>query len=389
MGLLLAVFGGFFALLFILNNFFQTARGKARLGFIGTSLAFITVGVSLWGLIENQSGATPQSLINRIIIAIAAAVILTGLLILIFEFRRSPRNLIQSRGILGMGIGILLLVSMFTVPFLSAYFYVLPDTPAISAVSSPTPLANSTQSADSALQEQFTRFFRNIFQIVGETTGLDNQQMVNELNQDGMTVAKLIENNEGDMDEVVKDVIDLTRVQIQTLMSEGQVNRLQGALILSNLEFFIRTAISRPIEPDRLDDLSNLLMATEAPTLTEEFTITPAPTLTNTPTPTLTRTPRPSPSATATRERFATRTPTLTPTLPNPCLALVDYNLNVRAAPNFESEVLMVIPFNSTITLFARSQDSAWWLTTYEGQEGWVSREFIRVSDSCAELPIR
>jgi hypothetical protein len=385
MGLLLLAFGGFFALLFILNSILQTARGQACLGFIGTSLAFITMGVSLWGLIENQSA--PHPFTNLATSVIATAVIVSGFLILIFEFRRSPRNLVQSRGILSIGIGILLLTSTFTVPFLAAYFAVIPDTPAVSAISSPTSQADSRETEDSAVQEQFARFFRNIFQIVGEATGLDNQTMVRQLNTDGMTVAKLIENNDGDLDAVVKGVVDLTRVQIQTLMSEGQVNRLQGALILSNLEFFIRTAINSPVEPDRLDDLSELLMATEAPTASEEFTSTPLPTATTTPT--RTRTPRPSPTATATRERFATRTPTMTTTLPNPCLALVDYNLNVRAAPDPNAEVLTVIPYNSTITLFAQSEDLAWWLTTYEDVEGWVSGEYIRISDSCAELPTR
>jgi uncharacterized protein YraI len=67
----------------------------------------------------------------------------------------------------------------------------------------------------------------------------------------------------------------------------------------------------------------------------------------------------------------------------------VDYNLNLRAEPNFESAVLLVIPFDSTITLFGRSADSTWWLTEYENQAGWVSGEFIRLSDSCAELPVR
>lgn len=385
MGLFLLAFGGFFTLLFVLNNFFQTLRGSTRLGFIGTLLAFIIMGVSLWGLIEDQT--TPQPIVSSAVVVIAAVVIITGFLILILEIRRSPRNLGQSRGILGIGMGILLLTSTFTVPFFSAYFYVAPDAPAVSAVSSPTPLANSTPTDDSPMQAQFARFFRNIFQIVGEKTGLDSRTMVSQLNQNGMTVAKLIENNDGDLDAVVKAVVDLTRIQIQTLMSEGQVNRLQGALILSNLEFFIRAAINRPIEPDRLDDLAILLLATEVPT--EEFTTTPLPTSTITPTPTLTRTPRPSPSATPTRERFATRAPTTTPTLPNPCLALVDYNLNVRAAPNYDGDVLAVIPFNSTITLFARNPDSAWWLTVYQNQEGWVSGEYIRISDSCAELPVR
>lgn len=130
--------------------------------------------------------------------------------------------------------------------------------------------------------------------------------------------------------------------------------------------------------------------ATSAP----DGTAQPAasPTLTPIPSPTATLTAtraQPSPTPTATRFRFATRTPQPTPTLPTPCLALTRFNINLRAQPNLEAEVLLVIPFDTTVTLFGRNRDSSWWLAQYDGQTGWLKGEFLNVTASCAELPVR
>jgi hypothetical protein len=117
-----------------------------------------------------------------------------------------------------------------------------------------------------------------------------------------------------------------------------------------------------------------------------------SPTLTPTPSPTATLTAtrvQPSPTPTATRFRFATRTPEPTPTLPNPCLALTRFNVNLRTLPDLDAEVLVVIPFDTTVTLFGRNDDSSWWLAQHEGQTGWLKGEFLNVTTSCAELSVR
>lgn len=123
----------------------------------------------------------------------------------------------------------------------------------------------------------------------------------------------------------------------------------------------------------------------------EQSTPTPFPTPTPTGTPTLTPTRRPTAvtTATPTRYQFVTRTPPPTPTLPNPCLALVNFNLNLRTQPEADAEVLATIPYNNTITLFGRSADSIWWYGDYEGEAGWVKGEFLTLSTSCDLLPER
>ncbi len=117
----------------------------------------------------------------------------------------------------------------------------------------------------------------------------------------------------------------------------------------------------------------------------------PTPSSTATPTDTATYTPTVRATATATATRWAYQSPTPLPTLtlPTPCLAVVDFNLRLRSLPDRESETLLVIPFSTTITLYARSQDGGWWFAEYEDQTGWLDGAFITRSASCDELPVQ
>lgn len=125
----------------------------------------------------------------------------------------------------------------------------------------------------------------------------------------------------------------------------------------------------------------------ETPIASLTATIDPSPTVTASPTPS--RTPLPTDTAAATRRSIATRTPEPTETLPNPCLASVTNNLNLRAEPATDGELLATIPFDTSLTLFARSSDGLWWFTEYNGQAGWVLGEFVARSSACDLLPTR
>lgn len=131
--------------------------------------------------------------------------------------------------------------------------------------------------------------------------------------------------------------------------------------------------------------LSPTPRVTLAPTATNApATHTPAPTATPIP---ATRTPSRTPF------RFSTRTPTPTPTLVTPCVASVQYNLRLRAAPNREAETLLTIPYGTSIELYARGDasenDARWWYARYENRDGWVDGQFMLVSRACDALPFR
>ncbi len=288
MGLLLVIGGAAFALLFILNALVQTIRRQTRLGFWQTALAFLTALLPLAGLIANAlSGMTvplgrgtgplsgtfarsPLFVPHRLTLMIAGVLIVVSLLIMLLELRR-PERLKGSRGIFGIGVGVLLIASVFAVSVLS-------ENVLQPALATPTPI--------------------------------------------------------------------------------------------------IAAAVVQQNSPTDIPQASG----TFPPTLT----LTPSPTPSLTPTRI-----RPTATPTPTRFRFATRTPEPTATLPNPCLALTNYNVNLRTEPNLESEVLAQIPYNTTVTLFGRDADSLWWFSEYDDQAGWLKGEFLNISASCENLPVR
>ncbi len=112
---------------------------------------------------------------------------------------------------------------------------------------------------------------------------------------------------------------------------------------------------------------------------------TRAPSATRTPEPTSTATATPTSSPTATR---VPATPTPAPTLVD-CRLVTSYNVNMRAAPDIAADVLLTIPFNTSVSASGRNQDSTWWLVSYEGQTGWVSNDYVVAGESCSGLPVQ
>jgi len=58
--------------------------------------------------------------------------------------------------------------------------------------------------------------------------------------------------------------------------------------------------------------------------------------------------------------------------------AVANVNLNLRAAPGYDGEVLGVIPTGGKITLTGR-QSYPWVSVTYKGTKGWVFAEYLTV----------
>lgn len=269
MGLLLLLASAFFGLIFILNAVIQTIRKQTRVGFFQTLLTFLVVLLPVLALVGNQLSETPAQVISTAALGVAGLLIVPSLILMLFDLRR-PERLKQSRGVMGIGAGLLLVIATFSVP-LSA------EVALNAQQSTPTPL-----------------------------------------------------------------------------VAAGAENTAEGGASSA-----VTASVSR----------------------------TPTPTFTPTITPT--RKPRPTITSVATRFQFVTRTPFPTATLPNPCLALANYNVNLRAKPEADADVLATIPYNNTVTLFGRNADSSWWYGEYEGKSGWVKGEFISPSSSCADLPER
>lgn len=264
MELLLLLAGAFFGLVFVFNAVVQTIRKQMRIGFFQTLLMFLVVMLPVLALIGNRLSENPAQIISTGALALAALLIALSLILMLFELRR-PDRLKQSRGVMGIGAGLLLILATFSVPLTAEVAF---------TAAQPTPTSR----------------------VVAAGSNAEN---------------------------------------------------------------------------------------------TAEATATRTPTPTFTPTITPTRRPRPTITPVATRFQFVTRTPLPTATLPNPCMALANYNVNLRAKPEADADVLATIPYNNTITLFGRNVDSSWWYGEYDGQVGWVKGEFISPSTSCGNLPER
>lgn len=57
---------------------------------------------------------------------------------------------------------------------------------------------------------------------------------------------------------------------------------------------------------------------------------------------------------------------------------LVDYQLNMRAAPNADSALLLQIPWQTVIFAIGRTSDNVWIQVQYNGQTGWVAARYGR-----------
>jgi hypothetical protein len=129
---------------------------------------------------------------------------------------------------------------------------------------------------------------------------------------------------------------------------------------------------------DDTDNQSNIVPTAVA------LEITDAPILTATPT--ITRTPLPSPSPTRTLRAYVP--PTITPTpeslrVDDQCGGVVTVNLNVRQEDDVDSDIVAIVPEGSRVALIAKNTDGTWWQTEYDGERGWISRDFVELDSIC------
>lgn len=267
--MLLVLFGVLFAALFLLNNLIKTLARRDKVGFVDLLLAFLASLLFVVGLTMSELDAQADPLIPTLMRNVGGGLAFFSLLIMIAEYRR-PQRLRSSRGLLGLGVGLLVVAASVSVPLAARYFIV------------PTPTA---------------------IQLSGNAAGTSARGLV---------------------------------------------------------------ASATATEPPTMT-------ATSRPTLTPSATRTPQPTLT----------------ATATRQLLVAPTAEATATPSVVCVALVDFNLRLRAEPSRDAETLLVIPNVATLSLFARNRDSTWFYTEYANEFGWVAGEYITLTDDCNELAVR
>lgn len=444
------VFLGFYALYALVRTLFS--RPRPPVSRFDLVLVFIIVLAPFATLVKMGMDGQSDALLRGAAFVLAGMLLVSGLIITLLEALRPPR-LRGSRGILMLGGALLLGVSTAFVPYMAEYIAldatfesgtVTFNTPVNVTVNdegdapaTATPPAGTLDATQIVLATQeyfrpiFEALFNDIYAIIGRETGLGLDAILTALDQ-GESIAQLVKANDGNMEDMIEDITARLRETIVSLAQQGIIPRGQAALFLSQLEFAVRLAVENDVRTllnslggqqrveangaaagnvtalanqgtasGTSESLFAFLTVTATPsgaevetaagssTLTPLPTLMPTLTLTPSPTPSPSRTPRPTATPTNTRALFVRPTVTATPTLPSPCVALMNYNVNMRREPDLESELIVTIPFETAITVFGRDEDSEWWFAEYEGEGGWIKDEFITTTASCEKLPVR
>ncbi len=405
MSLLLLVAGALFAVIFLLNNVFQTLRGNGKIGFGDILFAFLATLVSAAAVLLNYWGDAPDPQLDVWAMGLGGALAALSLILILLEVFR-PQRLKGSRGVLGLFSGLLIAASGLLVPFAAAYFALQSDQP----TRTPTQVAQADSTAEvtaeaTAEVSRGAQLFYAIRDAIRHEIQVDDQVITDAL-EAGTPLREIVEAYNGDVEVVIDDIAVAMTLWVRDGISIGEIGALQGALLLSQMENIVRLAVNSDInrfadsfgrETPAPGETAGSIFGMVSPQPTNGTpngaTLTaPAATQAATRTPTLTETPRPTrtPTASRTRFEFSTRTlaPTLTPTEVVICQATVTNNLRLRAEANQDAETLLTIPADSILFLSGRTEDSAWWQTEFEGQAGWVVGEFLLLSAACPELPI-
>ena len=114
---MLVLIGLGFAALFLLNNVIKTILKRERVGFIDMLLAFLAVLTLVLALVAEPVQAT-ESQVSQLVLYAGVGIAIAGLVMIILE-RVHGLKRFGTRGILGIGTGIMLALATFSVPFSS------------------------------------------------------------------------------------------------------------------------------------------------------------------------------------------------------------------------------------------------------------------------------
>lgn len=83
-------------------------------------------------------------------------------------------------------------------------------------------------------------------------------------------------------------------------------------------------------------------------------------------------------------------TPTPMPENISVCEGTITTNLNVRSYPAVaQGNIVTVFAEDSPVAVVGRNSETNWLFVTGEGDEGWVSADFVETDEECGEIPLR
>ncbi|HRF97873.1 MAG TPA: hypothetical protein PLZ51_21845, partial [Aggregatilineales bacterium] len=260
----LLLLAGFFATLYGLMSLIRALRKNAKIAFIDLILVFMMALLPLVAVVNDNRANTQFGLIEIGSAILGIGMIIGGIVVMLLELRR-PDRLKQSRGILGMGTGFLLLVMIF-ITFNTARVQLQAELATL-----PTPTAGATQT----FEELGEVIFTDILNLISQETGGLAEEFILEQLDAGVTLRQLINDNGGNVDVVVQGLTDTMTGYFKQLAAEGRIEATQATAAIGSMGFFVRLSLDRDFSGflEQLEQGSGAVNRTPAPPIQTERAI--------------------------------------------------------------------------------------------------------------------
>lgn len=318
----------FLAIVYLLFAFLQALR-KKRQGPGAIVLALVAVVVPLVSLIAEQDTELRLQLVNYL--TLNSIIIFVGSLIVLFVERRNrARAANRSYGMLGIALAAFIAVGIFVYPL-------LPTT----ATTSGTTVTNSNRTDNSTL----LNVSESITSNQAASTGSAPTSQQNGANSPSGSFPPPNGTPPADGQGAPPNAPsgqDASQVQTEASMEPTSVPATATEPVIRPTLIVFPT-----LEPTTESNASRVESTAEATLETSTVATTDAVTCTITPI----------------------------------------YNLNLRDKPNTEGQIYLSIPYGTAVIANGITSDN-WYSVNYNGQNGWVSGEYVSKVESCSRLPV-
>jgi uncharacterized protein YgiM (DUF1202 family) len=321
----LITFTPFLAVVYLLFAFMQALR-KKRQGIGAIVLALVAVVVPLASLIAEQDTELRSQLVNHL--TLNGIIVFVGSLIILFVERRNrARAANRSYGILGIALGAFIAVGIFVYPL-------LPATVTTSTTSSLT-MTNANRTDNSTLL--------NVSESISSS-------------QSNLTGATPVFQQNGSFPPPNGTPSASGQGAPPNPPSDQSASQVQAEATVEPTS--VPATATEPVVRPTLIVFPTFEPTTESAVITVESTAE--------------ATSEPSTGAAS-----DTQTCSITPI----------YNLNLRDQPNTDGQIFLSIPYGTAVTANGKTSDN-WYSVNYNGQNGWVSGEYVSTVESCRQLPM-
>lgn len=346
--------GGLTPLSYVFYTVIQSVRQRGQVNFLGTLLAVVAalVPISLvcWTVVSGNS----EPILTIAAVASAGIVLLFSVIITVRDARHSSPGLNHSYGLLGIGVAALIIAGVLLVPRALALI------PGVTTETTPTDTATQVRPTFS----DFSQFNSSTDATDDTSAPLDDLSIAP---PEGFNLSAL-EGGESALDP-------------STPENSSESFSAPAGFVLPETDQSERDAttenetVSTAPTPEQprltYDEFAEQVMA-RIGTVTLDETVASSDAA--------------APSDTVMDSEAVVDGETV-PTLASEqtCLLTVNYNLNLRVEPSADAELLLTIPFGSTLETTGHD-DSNWWHVTYNGTDGWVNGDYLTPTSTCVAL---